>query len=283
MKRTVHLFSILLLSYMLFSCDNNNNSNNDLLTTEPDIPAAQTIQPDLSPIVSFNNNQEKLNPTNAIGQNFIEARQRAAIIGSFLGLNAAFPASLIGAASSTDAEMTSPGVWEWNFMYRNPLTNGNVESNLIATIDADSGSVSWQLLLDANSTLIEFQDFEILNGISTVDGSAGQWDINVFSPETGNENVATTSEWSFNTDSLLTLTSTIQLEFSPLSGDEFSFEQQDSTSTLTFTDSSEARTTQITWKTADSAGQLIAPNFNNGETACWDANKEDIACDAIGF
>lgn len=283
MKYLVNVFTIFILAVAVISCDDNSsNSNSDLLTTQPQIPSAQTLKPDLSPIVS-SNSQGKSVSTLAIGQNFIEARQRGAVIGSFLGLNVAFPASLVGAASSTTPEMISPGVWEWNYMHENPLTSGNVESNLVATINADSGNVKWELQLDANGTLIEFQDFQILTGTSTLDGTSGQWNINAFSPETGNQNVATSSTWSIDTDSLLTLHSTIKLEFSPLTGDEFSFSQQDTLTTLTFTDVSESATTQISWNPATTSGKLITPGFNSGEPACWNENKEDIACSEIGL
>lgn len=284
MKYFAHILCIITISLAVFSCDNSENANSDILTTQPEIPPNRTLQPDFTPIIS-SGSREKLNTANteAVGQNFIEAKQRGAVIGSFLGLNVAFPAALVGAASSTTPEMTSPGVWEWNFMRKNPLTNGNVESNLIATIDADNGSVAWQLLLDATGAVVEFQDFEILTGSSTLDGTSGQWDINAFTPETGNENLATTNTWSIDVDSLLTLNSTIELDFSPLKDDEFSFTQQDTLNTLTFTDSSEGETTEITWKMATTAGQLVAPNFNNGEPACWDANKEDVDCSEVGL
>lgn len=283
MKYLSNIFILFVLVGVVTTCDDNSsNSNSDLLTTQPQIPPAQTLKPDLSPIVTTSS-QGKTVSTLAIGQNFIEARQRGAVIGSFLGLNVAFPASLVGAASSTTPEMTSPGVWEWNFMHENPLTSGNVESNLVATINADSGNVNWVLQLDANGTLIEFQDFQILTGTSTLDGTSGQWDINTFSPETNNQNVATTNSWSIDTDSLLTLNSTIKLDFSPLNGDEFAFSQQDTLTTLTFTDVSESATTQIAWIPVTSAGKIIAPGFNNGEPACWDENKEDIACSEIGL
>jgi len=35
---------------------------------------------------------------------------------------------------------------------------------------------------------------------------------------------------------------------------------------------------QVVWDMISGEGYIIAPNYNNGQKACWDSNQDDIAC-----
>ena len=282
MKNLVSILSLLVI--IITACDDNTGVSEQEID-QPQLPPLSTLAPDISGItgdeVTSSANGEFENVQ--AGNNFRAARQRGSVIGSFLGANVAFPASLIAAAGSTEPEQVEENVWVWSFEQENPLTNGMLESELTATADMLSGSVDWELLLSSSGSFIGFEDFSILTGTSNLDGTSGTWDISIMAPQSGEQSLATTNEWLLESDSTFTLNSTIALENSPLKDDTFEYVVEESTKELLFNDQSESTTVQITWKPATVEGQLVAPNYNNGEPACWDAQKEDVNCDLVSL
>ena len=47
---------------------------------------------------------------------------------------------------------------------------------------------------------------------------------------------------------------------------------------ITYLDASAQEYMEIYWNAADGSGYLIAPHYNGGAKACWDASQQDIAC-----
>jgi hypothetical protein len=47
---------------------------------------------------------------------------------------------------------------------------------------------------------------------------------------------------------------------------------------ITYLDASEQDFMEIYWNAADGSGYLIAPHYNGGVKACWDTNRQDVAC-----
>ncbi|MDQ1317536.1 MAG: hypothetical protein QG588_1188, partial [Candidatus Poribacteria bacterium] len=45
---------------------------------------------------------------------------------------------------------------------------------------------------------------------------------------------------------------------------------------VTYFDSSANITAEVTWDTVTTAGSLKVPDYNNGNWAYWDENKQDI-------
>jgi len=280
MKKLVSI--LVLLTIVAIGCDDNTGVNEQEVQ-QPEIPPVSTLAPDLSGITGSGTassaNSEVANLQ--AGDNFEAARQRAGVIGSFLGANVGFSASLIATAGSTKPEQVEENVWVWSFEHENPLTNGTLQSELTATVEILSSSVEWELLLNSSGTLIELEDFNILNGTSNLDGTNGTWDISVLAPKSGEQSLATKNEWVLDSDSTFTLNSTIALENSPLKDDSFEYVVEETTKELLFNDQSESTTVQIIWNPATGEGQLTAPNYNSGEPACWDSQKEDVDCELV--
>jgi len=281
MKKTFLL--LIILGLAIYACDDNPGAD-DTDLVQPEIPPVQTLNPDLSELTG-NSEQKNKNRADSLeaGDNFKRARQQGGKIATFLGANVAFPASLLTGAASTEPQQTEPGTWVWEFTHTNPLTGGTLKSELTAAVEQDSGFVDWQLTLDSEGNLIEFQNFRILGGRSALDGTTGNWDISLFSRQTDEQNLVTSNEWVITRDSLITMVSTIKLEGSPLAEDTFEFIEEDSTKQLQFTDTSENSVVNIAWRPLSGEGRLTDPEFNNGEPACWSANKENISCELAGF
>lgn len=61
-------------------------------------------------------------------------------------------------------------------------------------------------------------------------------------------------------------------------GDVFTANVEGDDRMITYSDASEQTFLEIYWNAADGTGYLIAPNFNDGLMACWDANQQDATC-----
>ena len=64
----------------------------------------------------------------------------------------------------------------------------------------------------------------------------------------------------------------------PASGDVFTASVDGDDRMITYSDASEQAFMEIYWNAADGSGYLIAPHYNGGVKACWDANQQDVAC-----
>ena len=61
-------------------------------------------------------------------------------------------------------------------------------------------------------------------------------------------------------------------------GDVFTASVDGDDRMITYHDASEQAFMEIYWNAADGSGYLIAPRYNGGAMACWDAAHQDVAC-----
>ena len=60
-------------------------------------------------------------------------------------------------------------------------------------------------------------------------------------------------------------------------GDRLTYEVNSNAHVVRFLDASAPATAEIGWNAATGAGYLLAPNYNGGARACWDASLQNVA------
>ena len=63
-------------------------------------------------------------------------------------------------------------------------------------------------------------------------------------------------------------------------GDELAYRMDGVMRSVEFHDASAGDDWDITWDESDGSGSLRVPDYNDGERACWDADRDDVDCSA---
>lgn len=61
-------------------------------------------------------------------------------------------------------------------------------------------------------------------------------------------------------------------------GDEIAYRVDGVMRSVEFHDASAAADFEILWDESDGSGSLQVPDYNHGERACWDSNRDDVVC-----
>ncbi|MFO8030580.1 MAG: hypothetical protein R6U28_12040 [Cyclonatronaceae bacterium] len=178
--------------------------------------------------------------------------------------------------------------FSWSFSAQNPELDETVDIKVTATVMEED--VDWSVIASADLEEGGFEEQQIVDGTSTLDGHAGDWSINLNVPEAG-FSFASSVTWDFDGDKLEKLDITTSLtedetEFSQeaaavytldgteatisngqiqspeFEGDEY-FEGIDITQPFT-----------ISWDTESQTGMISIDNRN----FCWDENQEPADC-----
>lgn len=247
----------------VLGCGNDNATGPDP-GEPPTIPSLEMAEPDIS---FFQENQQQGKSNAGDAHSFSTARQTV-IGGAFQIMIGSFYGSFLNQASTEDAEFND-GVWEWSYsssfegMYAEYKTTAEELSN---------GSVRWAVYWTIDDGERSFEDYKMMEGTVTEDGSEGDWTFNSLNSETNQETPAIISKWKVDSDTEKKLS--IEL----FSGDdgktEIDYEQDGSVYTMIFSSSSQQNDVTVIWNTETGAGSIN----QEGVKSCWDSNFQDVAC-----
>ncbi len=135
--------------------------------------------------------------------------------------------------------------------------------------------VVWDMRITSPTHAPPLDEFVWYAGQGRVDRSSGRWTF--YDPITPSASTALLRiDWTHvsQTDNGWMATAL----GGPASGDVFSASVGGDDRLITYSDASEQTLVEIYWSAADGSGYLIAPNYNGGVKACWDASQQDVAC-----
>lgn len=255
----------LLATFVLASCGDNPAS----LSSEepPQLPPIESMQVDFSTFEGTQTAKREVANTN-----FSQAALRALVMKTVVDLNLAIPRALLVAAEGSEAEFNDEGQWEWS--YSHTAAENNYEVRLLASAEGSSG-VHWEFFV--TNSLLDIDNKLLFEGTSSNDGSQGTWTYFNVTGE-GNEPVSEI-EWSVNGEDEVSLRLEVVSDRYNNLGDFIEYSFDGTVKKAIYFNAGQEETTELQWNVETKAGYLIAPNYNNGERACWDENFEDVVCE----
>jgi len=256
------LLSLLLLT----SCNDNPSSFSD---TPPQLPASSSMQMEFS---SFDFNRKATGGQVQTVNNYAKAVGVAVTLNNIVKLNLAIPHALYTAAEEIEPEFTDDGNWEWSYSH---TAGGESYSVLLKASRTSSSSVNWDFYVSNSQLGLSQQLF--FSGQSNVDGTEGTW--NYYSlDDASSEAALSTVEWQVDQNEDKELQLEVLDGNSDYQGDYIEYSYDGTIKQITYFDSSESSSTELQINTETQAGYLKAPNYNEGEKACWNENRQDTPC-----
>jgi hypothetical protein len=203
--------------------------------------------------------------------NFVAAAVRvlAAQVATVVVL--AVPVATFAAAANNTPTYEDDDRWHWRFV---TVQGGHTyTAHLSGAVQGDM--VHWDMRITSPTHQPPLEEFVWYGGQGRVDRTSGTWTF--YDPATPASAVevlridwthvsATEHGWEATALS------------GPAEGDVFTASVDGDDHMVTYQDVSEQAFMEIYWNGADGSGYLIAPHYNGGVKACWDANRQDVVC-----
>lgn len=269
MQRYSFLFAIYLVaaSLLMISCQDSTNSLNE---QPPQLPPVESMNMDFS---AFDEDTgANLTAENESYTHFLNASIRAMVMKAVVNSNLAIPKALLNAAENVEPELTDDGEWTWS--YSNDANGNSFEVELVAT-SGNNGTVLWQMYV-TNSAL-DIDDVLFFEGDVETDGSAGSWTYYALFGEEAGSAVSQTT-WNAVSEDQIDLRLEVLTDRNNNLGDYIEYSFNSPVKIATYYNAGEDQTTKIEWNSESYEGYFIAPNYNNGEQACWDSNFQNVEC-----
>ncbi|WP_133120235.1 hypothetical protein [Rhodohalobacter barkolensis] len=203
---------------------------------------------------------------------FSNAAIRAFVMKTVVDLNLAIPKVLLTAATQADPEFSEDNEWVWS--YSSSHQNQNMEVRLAASEQSD-GQVVWDFYV-TNSAL-GLDNYLLFTGITSPENRIGTWTYYRLLGENDGEPVSELS-WNITDENQANLQLEVLSNRNGNLGDTINFEKDGHIKSAIYFNAEEDSTVEIEWNSDTNEGYLIAPDYNNGEKACWDSNFENTEC-----
>jgi len=209
-------------------------------------------------------------------KNFTNAVARVGVISSALVAAAATPAAVFAAARLNEPVEQEPNTWLWSY---------SVEIDYVtfaaALTGVEKGTVTdWSMALSTDAVLYPVDDFVWYTGSSAGSNLSGSWQF--FDMRTPDEqNPVLTFDWSVSPlqeEVKLTLENVDSRADNDYLGDVLNYDLTISECSLAYEDASKGEVWDVRWNLETKDGSIKVPDYNDGEKACWNADKQDIEC-----
>lgn len=255
----------------LAACNSDSTSSKDP-GTPPELPPLTSMSGDFSLFGTPEAQPaEPLSRAGESGLNFANAALRvlAAQVATVVVL--AVPAATFAAAANSTPTYEDDNRWHWRFTtvqggqtYTAHLT-GNVQGTMVV----------WDMRITSPTHAPPLDEFVWYGGQGMLDRTSGTWTF--YDPSTPALSTAVLRiDWENGSDTQHGWEATALV--GAADGDVFTASVDGNDRLITYMDASEHDFTEIYWNAGDGSGYLIAPNYNEGEKACWDSSQQNVAC-----
>lgn len=270
--RKTFVYALIAAHIALFACSENPADPD--AETAPALPPVSSMSTDLS-IFDNTTSLPKPNDAEATKLNFFNAATRVTIANAATIIVMAIPVAVFAKAVSTDPELKEDGYWHWE--YSETINGQTWQADLAGTLDLQTQESVWEMRItnaQANPALDKFLWYE---GRAKLDNSSGDWHI--YDPQSPDSQIELLQiDWSHPADDKATLEFTSKKPDIPENGDKLTYNTDGDSRSVSYFDNSNSATTLIEWSAATGEGSITAPDYNNGEKACWDAGQNDVDC-----
>ncbi|MFH1680572.1 MAG: hypothetical protein ABIH26_08000 [Candidatus Eisenbacteria bacterium] len=198
--------------------------------------------------------------------NFLNAAIRVAVIKTVTDIVITPPVAAFALALHTVPTRQPDGSWLWVYTH----VYGTREAQIRLRGEPEGGGALWELRITALHLGLDNELW--FEGETRSWGQEGFWQFYDFN-KPGDPMVARI-DWEH------TLTSKY-VSFTDLytnPDDRISYREDGQDRSIDFSDASEGEEWFIRWDTETGAGSLMVSDYNNGEEACWDSDRNDIDC-----
>ncbi|WP_234570837.1 hypothetical protein [Rhodohalobacter sp. 614A] len=252
---------IAVLALLLVSCGDDSPSGSDD-GSAPTLPSLENIQPDLS--FFLNNNPQKATQTSA---NFSVAKNLALSLSYFSSFGQIYTGFFQG-ASQSQAEMEN-GAWVWDYDY----SYGGEVASVVLTSRETGNELLWDLTMSYNGPEGSFENYTLISGRTTKDGSSGSWTLNALSSNGSNEVPLLVSEWEKQGDSQINIETNFYGDGGAIEG-SYTYTQDASDFMMTVSGLESGSGSAVHWNTDTQEGYYET----DSERKCWDGNLQDTPC-----
>lgn len=250
------------------SCDDNPSSAKE---SPPQVPPAATMSMDFSEF----SDQQKTQSQNQSAGHFRRAVGTAVIMKTVADLNLAIPRALLKAANKAEPEFNDEGQWEWNYVKNTDDKNFSVR--LLADRESED-QINWSFYV-TNSRL-GLENHLFFNGTTNSDGSQGVWSYYRLENTDGREQVSEI-EWTVNGEDDVELRLEVTSDRNDRQGDYLEYMFDGTIKSVAYYDNSEDQEVRLQINVDSKVGFIIAPDYNDGNKACWDDDFQDVSCSEI--
>lgn len=265
-----NLLIFALISGLIFSgfpgCGTDSDEGED--KTAPPLPPDASMSMDLSAFGGGKMAPGQQPP----GKNFKNAALRVLLLDVAIVIVLSPAVTVFKAAKSVEPVKQDDGSWLWS--YTMTILGQKYTANL--TSQLEPSKVLWSMRVTNPLFKVPLDNFEWYTGETALDNSSGNWrffDYNT--PDMANE--IGTIEWSVQVLAESKIVFSSKNPQSQNYGDIVTYSVEGTNALITFFDASENITAEVTWDLVTIAGSIKVPNYNNGERAYWNENKQDVA------
>ncbi|NNM06553.1 MAG: hypothetical protein HKO65_15780 [Gemmatimonadetes bacterium] len=255
----------------LAACDGDSTSPNDP-GPAPDLPPLTSMSGDFSIFGTPDPLAEGLAPKSSSSSlNFTNAAVRvlAAQVVTVVGL--AVPVATFAAAANSTPTFEDDNRWHWRFT---AVQGGHTYTAHLSGA-VQGSTVAWDMRITSPTHAPPLDEFVWYEGQGQRDRTSGTWTFyDPATPAAGTAVLRIVWTHTSPTDHGWEATALA----GAASGDVFTASVDGDDRMITYSDTSEQAFMEIYWNAANGSGYLIAPNYNGGVKACWDAGQQDVAC-----
>ncbi|MCI0513753.1 hypothetical protein L0128_11110 [candidate division KSB1 bacterium] len=207
--------------------------------------------------------------------NFLNAAGRVVFLNAAVVVTMSIPTAVFAAAVS------QPMTWDANdrkfhWIYTVTYQQMVFKADLAGWIDAQAGEAVWEMYITNTAEPLKLDHFLYYEGRSKLANTSGWWVIYNASTPT-QKNKVLNLDWSVSaTESKVVFTNVMAGNAGE--NDKLTYWVSGVDQKVNFWDNSANAMLEIYWETAKGTGYIIAPDYNNGQKACWDENQNDVTC-----
>lgn len=265
----IKYLAFIVLIVGVVACGDNSSTGPDP-SEAPSFPEVQSdeAQPDFS---FFETNQPKIADlaTKVAGDtaNYYQARNWVLFQSGLTFAFASGYSGLLTENSREDAEYRDgKWVWEYSEQYENE------SFSITVTAEETSGGHNWELLMSYDDGETSVEDYLVMEGTVSQDGSEGSWTFNLLNPDSNNEQIAYKYEWTITSDTEKSMTAS-WYDDSGNATLTASYDANVPEHTMRYTYPNDPTVT-VYWNTSTKTGYYE----QGSDKRCWDENFKDITC-----
>ncbi|PAU93568.1 hypothetical protein CK503_10450 [Aliifodinibius salipaludis] len=267
MNRYFKYVAFIVLIVGLMACGDDSTGPDVDPGDAPEFPQVQNeeAKPDFS---FFEDNQPKVVKGESLAEtsNYYDARS-VALANQYTFAFANVYSGFLLAGSNEDADFED-GMWVWAYSY----SYQNETVSIKTTAEEVANGYQWAMYWSYDDGETSFEDYKVMEGIVSEDGSSGEWKFNILNPDTNEEVLAYNSEWEVISDT----ENNMSVKWYDETGNstltvEYNEDQPEFYMTFTYPDESDV---VLFWNTDTNEGYYD----EGGDRRCWDENFEDISC-----
>ncbi|MDH3217412.1 MAG: hypothetical protein OEN01_14195 [Candidatus Krumholzibacteria bacterium] len=280
-----------LLSVAACSGDNNPVSG-VTASAPPELPDVSTMAMDLSffgldgmnPSVAKNMDTDAMLAAAGTKANWINAVIRVLFVQLLFYDAFEEPVGAFALAVHSIPQKQPDDSWLWTYIF----VEDTIEYNIFLFGKVVSDHVEWRMEVSSNNPDLMLDHFVWFDGESMLDDSSGYWQFYApvsattmsaamrAAPQT--EGVPSVRiHWENLGPRTHRLTVLVNQVGNADEGDRLEFYASPTVSWITHHDQDLQLDSEIRWY-ADGSGSISVPDYNDGQTACWDARQEDTVC-----